>query len=359
MTDEASWHNIQIYYYDDKHRDDLILDCVRPLLASLAPRPSFFLRHWLRGPHVRLRFHATVDDFERVVVPAVDGQVGGWLTAHPSAVCLDEATLLAKHEWLAKREREPGPLSPFYPDNSIQYLPCDRRIDVLGSEATASLLEEFYVATTDLTFAMLDHIRGGTSRMNLALDLMWATAHSAGSITPGSVSYRAHVEARIMTSPDPAALRSFFEQQYRLRAPALLARLQQVLDTVDGAVGAGGDVPFVREWVHTVHQLYKRAQSLITAGDVTLSTPEPGVWFNDEVTAHSDFHRALAGNPAHLERMRTSTRFHTWRVIINCCYLHLTRLGIRPFERSLLGFLVSETVEERFGVSAVEMVTAS
>jgi hypothetical protein len=357
MIDEAGWHNVQIYYYDDQRRDDLILDCVRPLLASLAPRPGFFLRHWLRGPHLRLRVHTSADDFDRVVAPAVDNKVGSWLAAHPSTVCLDEATLLGAHERLARRERELGPLSPLYPDNSIQYLPCDRRIDVLGSEATASLLEEFYVATTDLTFAMLEHIRGGTSRMNLALDVMWATAHSAGSITPGSVSYRAHVEAKIMTSPDPAALRSFFEQQYRLRAPALLERLQQVLDTVDGAAGA--DVPFVREWVRVVHRLYRRAKALIEAGDVALSVPEPGVWFTDDVTVHSDFHRALAGNPTRLETMRTSTRFHTWRVMVNCCYLHLTRLGIRPFERSLLGFLVSEAVEERFGVSAIDMVTAS
>ncbi|MGH3766650.1 MAG: thiopeptide maturation pyridine synthase [Pseudonocardiaceae bacterium] len=355
MTDEAGWHNVAVYYHDDQRRDDLIVDCVRPLFASLAPRPSFFLRHWVRGPHLRLRFHTTADDFDRVVVPAVDAQVGDRLAAHPSAVRVDEAKLLEMHEVLAAREREPGPLSPFYPDNSIQYLPCDRRIEVLGSEATAGLLEDFYVATTDLTFAMLDQVRGGTSRMDLALDLMWATAHSAGSVTHGYVSYRAHAEARIMSAPDPAALRSFLEQQYRLRAPALVERLGQVLDTVDGT---GGDVPFVREWVHAVHRLYKRAEQLIAAGAITLSVPEPGAWFSDEVTAHSAFHRALASNAAHLDMMRTSERFHTWRVIVNCCYLHLTRLGIRPFERSVLGFLLAETVEERFGVSAVELVTA-
>ncbi|MGH3804932.1 MAG: lantibiotic dehydratase C-terminal domain-containing protein, partial [Pseudonocardiaceae bacterium] len=155
MKDEAGWHNIGVYYYDDQRRDDLVLDCVRPLFASLAPRPSFFVRHWLRGPHLRLRFHTTAGDFDRVVISAIADQVGGWLAAHPSTVCVDEAKLLETHERLAKAECETGPLSPFYPDNSIQYLPCDRRIDVLGSEATASLLEDFYVATTDLTFAMI------------------------------------------------------------------------------------------------------------------------------------------------------------------------------------------------------------
>lgn len=359
MNDEAGWHNVAIHYYDDARRDALILDCVRPLFASLAPRPSFFLRHWLRGPHLRLRFHTTADDFDRAVGPTIDDQVAGWLAAYPSTVCVDEAKLLATHERLARREREPGPLTPFQPDNSIQYLPCDRRIEVLGSAAAAALVEDFYVDTAEMTFAMLESIRSGTSRLNLALDLMWATAHSAGTVTQGYVSYRAHSEARIMTAADPAALRSFFEQQYCKRAPALIERLQQVLDTVDGVGGAGGTVPFVGEWVHAVHRLYKRAASLIADSAITLSVPEPGAWFYDDITTHSDFHRALANNPEHLEMMRTSSRFHTWRIIVNCCYLHLTRLGIRPFERSLLGFLLSEAVEERFGVSAVELVTAS
>jgi hypothetical protein len=356
MTDEVGWHNVQIYYYDDKCRDDLILDCVRPLFASLAPRPSFFLRHWLRGPHLRLRFHTTADDFDRVVRPALADQVGSWLATHPSTADLDETALLATHKRLAKHECEPGPLSPLYPDNSIQYLPCDRRIDVLGSEAAAALLEEFYLDTTEMTFAMLDRIRGGTSRLNLALDLMWATAYHAGSVSQGYVSYRAHSEAKIMVAADPSALRSFFEQQYRNRAAALRERLDQVLGTLRGDQD---DVPFVREWVQTMARLRSRAKPLIADGALTLSTPEPGGWFHDEVAVHSPFHWALARNPARLERIRTSVRFHVYRVLVNCCYLQLTRLGIRPFERSLLGFLVSEAVEDSFGVSAVDLVTAS
>ena len=356
MNDKAGWHNVSVYYYDDERRDDLILDCVRPLFASLAPRPTFFVRHWLRGPHVRLRFHTTADDFDRVVIPAVAGQVSEWLAAYPSKARLDETELLTTHEWLAQREREPGPLSPLYPDNSIQYPPCDRRIDVLGSEAAAALVEDFYVDTTESTFAMLDHIRGGTSRLNLALDLMWATARAIGSIKKGYVSYRSHSELKIMTASDPAALRAFFEQQYRSRAAALLERLGRVLGTLDGR---RDDVPFVREWVAAMTRLRDRAEPLIDGGAVTLSVREPGSWFPDEMVAHSAFHRALVNNPEHLEMMRTSVRFHVFRVLTNCCYLQLTRLGIRPFERSLLGFLVSETAEEYFGVSAVETVTAS
>ena len=106
-------------------------------------------------------------------------------------------------------------------------------------------------------------------------------------------------------------------------------------------------------------RLRVQTEPLIASGAITLPTPEAGVWFKDEIAVHSAFHQALGRNPAYLEMMRTSVRVHAFRVMVNCCYLHLTRLGVRPFERALLGFLVSEAVEERFGVSAVELVTAS
>ncbi|MGH2952372.1 MAG: thiopeptide maturation pyridine synthase, partial [Solirubrobacterales bacterium] len=172
----------------------------------------------------------------------------------------------------------------------------------------------------------------------------------------GFVSYRSHSEGRIMRAADPAALRSFFDQQYRTRATALAERLGQVLDTLDGA---GDDVPFVREWVQVMSWLWKRAEPLIAAGDIRLPLPPPGKWHGREAVRHSAFHRALRSNAAYLQWMRTDLQHLVYRVIVNCLYLHLTRLGSKPFERSLLGYLVAETVEERFGVSAVKLVSAS
>jgi hypothetical protein len=358
MSNEARWHNVHVYFYDDD-KDDLILDGVRPLFASFSPRPSFFVRHWLRGPHVRLRFFTTSDDFDRVITPAINEQMGGWLAAHPSMTHLDEAALLSTYEQLAEREREPGPVLPLYPDNSIQYLPYDRRFDVLGSEAAASMLEDFYVDTTELTFAMLEHIRGGgNSRLNLAIDLMWATAHGVGGlpITRAFVSYRSHSEGRIMSAADPAALRSFFEQQYHTRRAALVERLGQVIDTLDGP---RNDVPFVREWMQAMDRLYKRAEPLIANGSVALPLPPLGTWVGEELAQHSAFHTALGNNAARLARMRTDLVHLTYRVVTNCLYLHLTRLGVKPFERSLLGYLVADTVEERYDVSAVDYVAVS
>jgi hypothetical protein len=37
MTDWAPWHTASVYYFDDRGRDDLIVDAVRPLFGAADP----------------------------------------------------------------------------------------------------------------------------------------------------------------------------------------------------------------------------------------------------------------------------------------------------------------------------------
>jgi len=43
--------------------------------------------------------------------------------------------------------------------------------------------------------------------------------------------------------------------------------------------------------------------------------------------------------------------------VLNLLYLHLTKLGIRPAERALLGHLLANAVEDVYGVDAATLVT--
>ena len=150
----GEWHGIQVYCYAEK-KDDLILDCVRPLFDRLAPHVDrlFFTRHWLRGPHLRLSFHAPGAVHTGVIRPETERAVTRYLTEHPSTVTVNEREMLAIHRAVAVQEQEPGPLEPLHPDNSIQNAPYDRRIAVLGSTAAAELLESFYTETNAAAFA--------------------------------------------------------------------------------------------------------------------------------------------------------------------------------------------------------------
>ena len=81
------------------------------------------LRHWQRGPHLRLNIRASDRDWTRVVQPAINEVIGGYLAAHPSTAQLDEAAMLPQHELLAMLEEEHGPLTPGSPTTASSTRP--------------------------------------------------------------------------------------------------------------------------------------------------------------------------------------------------------------------------------------------
>ncbi len=359
LNDDASrWHGIYLYYYDED-KDDLLLDCVRPLFGALeaTSQKRFFVRHWLRGPHVRLFVFTPSDRFFESVKPKVEEQIGWYLTEHPSATEIDGEQRLAAYQKLAEQEQETGALLPLRPNNSIMYEDYSRRLHVLGSVEAAGLLEAFYVETTKLTFEMLEHIRSNDDRLELSFDLMIAVAHVLGSgIARGFLSYRSHSEAFILNSSNPAALRTSCRERYETLSEALVQRLERVLKTFDAKEG---DVPFVHEWVEISDRFWRQAQPLVASEKISFDTEtgRGGRRWNPEMLEHSAFHQSIQNNDAYVAAMQKDLWFRCYRLVLNYLYLHLNRLGIKPLERYLLCYLLANAVEELFGVSAVDLVS--
>lgn len=360
QTSPVQWQSAAVYYYDED-KDALILDCIQPLLQHLhsVVEQAFFVRHWLRGPHLRLRFLATENQFEEEIKPALEEQVGAYLRTHPSDTQLDAEKLLPTYERLALIEREEGPLLPLYPNNSIQYLPYDRRLHVLKGDLLASILEDFYVETNDLVYAMLEAVRQGQSRLTLCLDLLFTTAQmTIYPITTGFISFRSHADGFIMRSADPDTLRSFFEEKYRCQAHQLTSRLSSLLQALEQE---RSDFPFVLAWADLMKRYWTRSQPLLEAGVINLTLGRTDALEYDKGMKarlnHSTFHDHLYENSFMRQHLFHSVSFQGYRLALNLLYLHLTRLGIRPFERALLGHLAANTVEEVFNISAADLIT--
>ncbi|GAA4874115.1 thiopeptide maturation pyridine synthase [Saccharopolyspora cebuensis] len=357
----GTWRGLQVYFYAED-KDDLLLDCVRPLFGRVAARTErlLFTRHWLRGPHLRLAFRAPDD----TVVPTAEREITRYLAAHPSTARVDERALLATHRRLAEQEQEPGPLTPLHPDNSVQHAPHDRRVPVLGGAAAAALLEDFYHETNDTAFDMLAHVRAGGDRLVLALDLMLATAHALWpGIDRGFISYRSHAEGFIVRAADPAARRAFCEERYRAQSLLLRERLTAVLACLDGG---GGDVPFITDWVAVLARYRAAAEPLIGSGELSFAaaqrSPEQGGaerrGWDEGMLAHSTFHQLLQGEGGRMEQLQRDPAFLGYRFALNYLYLHLNRIGLRPVERFLLCHLISDAVEEHYGISAHDFVAS-
>jgi hypothetical protein len=348
----VDWRTVQVVYYDDD-KDHLIVEAVRPLLRRLAPEVpvAYFVRHWRRGPHLRLNFRTDPTTFAQVVRPAITEVVGGYLTARPSTVDLDEQRLLPSHAILAQVEEDPGPLSPWLPDNSVHEAEYDRRTHTVGGEQAAELLADFYRATNEIAFAMAEQVLRGGQRLSPCFDLMVATAQAftGGGVASGFVSFRSHAEA-YLAGTRATRLRAAWDRGYAERSAHLVARVGDVIATLDGTADP---VPLVNDWVSALRPLHRRAEHLLASDAVAFNDPvlpPPG-------DGGSEFHQALLRGPAYTPQIRESVWFRSYRLMLNYLYLHMTRHGVRPIDRFMLCHLVANAVEERLGVTAMDLVS--
>lgn len=354
-----SWHSVHVYYHDD-NKDALVLDAVRPLFAALSEHRSYFVRHWRQGPHLRLRLDLPPETSGAELRSAVTEHVGGFLNAHPSTAQLDIEELTRQHELLADFELEQGPLVPWFPDNSIQYVDFDARLDVLGTESAADLVTTFYTETTGLAFSATELIRAGrVARLSAAFDLMVATAHrfSESGITDGFISFRSHAEGFLCGGwPWATALRPVWDEHHALAGDRLANRVRQVVGTLEGAEYS---VRFVRDWVTALAPIHQHAGELLTSGELPLGQPRVRNASDEDsrLGLLSPFHHRLENNERWLNEIRHSTGFGQYRAMLNFTYLQMTRLGITPVERVMLCHLAANAVEDTYGVSALDLVS--
>jgi AcrR family transcriptional regulator len=350
----TSWHSAHIYYYQPD-KDALLLDAIRPLLHRLRPvvERAYLVRHWRQGPHLRLHIRTDPDTWTTTVQPQLEETIGTYLRANPSTAALDERVELPTHLLLAQHEQENGPLTPWFPDNSIQYQPHDPRLHALGHQEVADLLTDYLAESTEPLLDMLEHLRSGADTKELlSLGLMLATSHTlAPPITHSFISYRSHAEGFLFQCTDPAATRAAFDEHYRTHRGTLLDRMQAVIATLDGR-NEEQPVPFVRSWAALIRTHADRAKSLIQNGLVFPKTPTP----QPTDPPRAAFHQMMFGNRTYRDRVFDDPHFHRYRFALNCTYLQINRLGLTPLQRMRTCHLAANAVEDTYGVSAVDMI---
>ncbi|SOB86087.1 thiopeptide maturation pyridine synthase [Streptomyces sp. 1331.2] len=353
---ETPWRTVNVFHHEHD-RTGLLLDAVRPFIARVAPSVQrvYFQPHWRRGPHVRIPIQASPEVFDEVVAPAVAGVLEPYLRAHPSTVVLDEGAAHAQHVRLAAQECERGLLTPWAPNNTVETEPHDRREHVLGSPAAADLLADYYVDTNDLVFDVLDWIRGGGSKMALAVDLFIAAANRfLPPVTYGYMSYRGHADAFLAKMPD--GLRERFDGIYEANAETFRQRVVEIT----GAADHHEVVPF-SALLDTLLRYRNQADGLIGTGELALDTDpngEPEDW-GSSWSAWSDrspFHRALGSHRPAADQLGGWNTFKQYRVVLNWLYLAMNRIGIGELERNLICHVVSRAVEDVHGVTAMSRI---
>lgn len=350
----AAWHSAHVYYYE-LDKDALLLDAVRPLLAELSPvvDRAYVVRHWRQGPHLRLHVHTDPSSWHHRVRPGIEHIVGDYLRSHPSTSELTERTELPTHRMLAEYERESGPLTPWFPDNSLQYPPYDARVEVLGNQDVSDLVADYAAAGTGLLLEMLEHARSGADTKELlSLGLMLAASHTvAPPIEHAFISYRSHAEGFLFCSRDPAGTRARFEARYGEQREVFTQRVRDVIATLEGTPGVE-PVPFVREWADISRRFARRAAALVREDRLFPRVDAP----TSGGPPRTDFHDLMFNSARFREEIFNAGYFQLYRFALNNTYLQIGRMGLTPYERLRTCHVAANAVEEVYGVSAFDLV---
>ncbi|MGI5351370.1 lantibiotic dehydratase C-terminal domain-containing protein [Streptomyces sp. CA-250714] len=288
----GEWLSAHVYYAGD--RDPLLGECAGPLFERLRGEGladcCYFLRHWLEGPHVRLRMRPTSTDAIPALTAAVEEAVGGFLRSHPSVY--DPAIDLSDEQYRERFRLEfsdaqwearygPGTVRmPRRPNDSLAYLGYEPELERYGGPIGVALAEWHADRSSSLVASLLSsaNTQVGSVRLGLAAQLTATLALTVLDDTERTVAFF----TRRMADWEP-----LFKDRYDTYAAAYQRMAGPMGDKVEALhTGVLGGQPelltgFLRRWAEHGTELRTRIDEeaargalVFPSGDGT-GTPVP------------------------------------------------------------------------------------
>ncbi|MER5778525.1 lantibiotic dehydratase C-terminal domain-containing protein [Streptomyces sp. NPDC002039] len=345
-----------VVYHHHPVKAPLLREVVLPLAEAFAADgcAAHVERHWLHGPHLRLRLVGPRERVDAAAEAAVT-DVRAWLRVHPSHGDLTEAELLERAEEAGRAELVAGPYGPIVADNTVRVEAVDRTAlrGLLGDDG-ADLRDELLRAGLGPLRAgaafLGEHGDSAQARVQLAVVALAAHAGAhPGGLAGGHYSYVSHLEDFLFHEDPDGRLRDRFERH-----------AERVEDAVTGLVGrisGGGAEGWERAWSaysagawDLVRDRYEGGADLHGSPDAyrarAAATGDPGTarrWNHEERTGYSAFHELLSrSDPEGSMWSRPDYLIH--RASTNALYRLLAICDVRPPERYLAAHLVIRTV---------------
>ncbi|MFC1419004.1 hypothetical protein [Streptacidiphilus cavernicola] len=345
-----------VAYYRDPVKGPLLREAFLPLADRCAAQGLAVQveRHWLHGPHLRLRLRGPAD---RVAVAAGQGAaaVRSWVRDHPSVSDLSTADLLAQAGRAGRAELIAPPYEPVLPDNTVRI----ERVDLaplralIGPDNTAlrdDLLQRGLPALRAASGFLGGHGDGATARLQFAVAAL--AAHAAahpGGLVGGHYSYVSHLEDFLLHDDRDGRLRQAFAGHWQGAASAVTALV--------GRVAEGGSTGWEQQWAAWSAAAWTLAEARLTAGANLAGDPDEyrvraaatgdaaaaRRWDRDRRTRFSEFHRLLRrSDPDGAMWSRPDYLVH--RACTNALYRLFAICDVSPVERYLAAYLVVRAV---------------
>ncbi len=314
---DLTWLSAHAFYHGNT--DQLITEAVLPMFDELRSqgllRRGFFLRHWERGPHLRVRLQVEAEHAERVRSRAQE-RLTGYLTEHPGPTDVDPERLLASLRQLSLLEHgsDADPeLRTAEPANTLRWIDYVPELAKYGGPAGIAIAEDVFDVSSMLTGQVLRQVDSDNARLGIALQLLLISSRSLGLDDDArTVFLRSYQERWQSYLPNAQKMFAAWARQYdhqRARYESLVA------DLVEGRpIGKG----LGEHWERTMDGAVARLRPLVADGSV---------W------------------PSEVER--SAPPFVAIAALL-CQYLHTTnnRMNVRPQGECFVAYLAHRAVTE-------------
>ncbi|HJP73913.1 MAG TPA: lantibiotic dehydratase C-terminal domain-containing protein [Pseudonocardiaceae bacterium] len=213
-----------VCYYYDPVKVPLLRDGLLPALDEIRGDVRVHVeRHWLHGPHLRIRLE------EDAAARAIVQRLRAYLRRHPSTADISPDALLAQATEAGLAELIKPPYEPIHPDNTVALEPSNpgRIRELLGSDALVELRAEGLRLGLPAVRASL--VEGSNERIRLATT---ALAVHASRYPPGLGhgyhSYVSHLEDFLLHSDADGKVRARLDALWQRNADAATELVERV-----------------------------------------------------------------------------------------------------------------------------------
>ncbi|GLF96709.1 lantibiotic dehydratase C-terminal domain-containing protein [Streptomyces yaizuensis] len=265
-TAEDVWLSCHVFHHGDT--DPLLTEALLPLVDDLRQdgrlRSHFFLRHWERGPHVRLRLKVPVGHRDGVRAET-ERRVGAYLERSPGPADTDPERLreaLRRLSELEHGDTSDEVLRTPEPPNTLRWLDYHPELDKYGGPEGVAVAEGVFDTSSVLAGQVLRLGIADRARLGISLQLLLLASRALG-LDPGErvLFLRTYHEQWAPYVTDQRILASW-DRQYRLQRDTYTA----LVDGLDAgeAIGRG----LGGSWERALGDALDRLRPMVASGRV-------------------------------------------------------------------------------------------
>ena len=271
MSTAPVWLSCHVFYHDDSDR--LLTELLLPMLAELRQRGlvqrQFYLRHWERGPHVRVRTQ-TLPAHQAEAREEIERRVTNYLAKHPGGTDTDPSRLTTALRRLNELENGTGAtVSAAEPPNSLRWIDYRPELAKYGGPQGVAVAEDVFDTSTVLAGEVVQRVGEGRVRLGVALQFLLLAARALGLTETQRTVFFRHYHERWRSYVPDAVLIDAWAHQYAAQRDTYRHMLDDLKHGRPLGRGLG------RRWEDLIADAVGRLRPLVERREVWPAEVEP------------------------------------------------------------------------------------